>query len=441
MPLKKATRVYAVALSLVAVLATVANAQTAPTLTATANGVQVTINWNNIPGALGYQLEVGTTAGGSQVGVIQLPASIQRPIVVNAPPATYFLRVKGLAVGIVGPASNEVSVTSGAAACTTIAPPSLASSVNGPNATFTWNAVGGAGGYQLQFGTAPGRTDLAHQLGANVTSYTQNVPFTGTFYARVVAGNACGLTAVSNERAFTIGNACATLNPALSASVQGGMVTFAWSGVTGATGAAIELSRFNGQSEASEPINAAAASYQRYIPLEGTFYARIVAQTPCGVTASSYIPFTVTNPNVGGPRTADPAPGTRLPLPGYGREVVQNMANAYRGDLYASCGGSTWMFRVLQELRRRDSRWGLNWKRGHVGDMSHDIISYNYTARPDNLNPEIYLVDVIGGHCGPSPDWNWQDVTAFTPRFSSECAAAGCSSWTIDPYRRQGLVP
>ena len=34
-------------------------------------------------------------------------------------------------------------------------------------------------------------------------------------------------------------------------------------------------------------------------------------------------------------------------------------------------------------LRERDKRWGLNWKRANVGDMSQDVITFNWGPDPD----------------------------------------------------------
>ena len=61
------------------------------------------------------------------------------------------------------------------------------------------------------------------------------------------------------------------------------------------------------------------------------------------------------------------------------------------------------MDRVIDALRLEDTRWGYNWKRGVVGDPSLDVIVYNYSAGPDEGNPNVYGVDILVGHCGPSP--------------------------------------
>ena len=177
----------------------------------------------------------------------------------------------------------------------------------------------------------------------------------------------------------------------------------------------------------------------------GTFFARVRVTTPCGVTDSAEVPFTITDlASGGGPRTPDPPPGQLLPLPSYGESVVRAIANSARGDLQNSCGNETFMFKLLAELRKRDSRWGMNMKRGNQG-LSADIITYNGTNLADGAVARIYLVDAISGHCGGSPDWNWTDVSRATWD-AGQAGVAGCSNqwcslWTIDAYLRAGYPP
>src|SRR5688572_2701841 len=104
MKLMKTLGRLAAILGLVVLVGAEANAQTAPTLTATANGLQVTINWTDVPGATAYLLEAGTTSGGSQIATVPV---VTRPVVVNpVPPGTYFLRVRAVIGVVPGPASN-----------------------------------------------------------------------------------------------------------------------------------------------------------------------------------------------------------------------------------------------------------------------------------------------------------------------------------------------
>ena len=106
---------------------------------------------------------------------------------------------------------------------------------------------------------------------------------------------------------------------------------------------------------------------------------------------------------------------------------VKAYADAHPAELAASCqdSGGTWDFMdgLIAFLQGIDPRVGYNWKRGVVGDPSQDAVSYYHgVGTPVQDSANVYVVDVIGGHCGPSPTPAWNDVT--TPR-----AAGGWSAF------------
>jgi hypothetical protein len=110
-------------------------------------------------------------------------------------------------------------------------------------------------------------------------------------------------------------------------------------------------------------------------------------------------------------RTPDPAPGTLLPLPNMAG-IVAEVAAQNPGALRNSCleFGGNWEFmdRLIDRLRQFDTRWGYNCKRGNCPDLSQDVVAYHAGAGPEeNGALETYTVDVIGGHCGPSPAAWW----------------------------------
>jgi hypothetical protein len=94
------------------------------------------------------------------------------------------------------------------------------------------------------------------------------------------------------------------------------------------------------------------------------------------------------------------------------------VARANPGAIANSCQshGGSWQFmdQVVDTLRTYDTRWGYNGKRGNVNDPSHDAIAYNYGGGADQGSTEVYIVDIVGGHCGPSPGPAWIDVTEAT---------------------------
>jgi hypothetical protein len=133
-------------------------------------------------------------------------------------------------------------------------------------------------------------------------------------------------------------------------------------------------------------------------------------------------------PGGGGGRTPDPAPGQRLPLPSYGYSVVQQVAAARPDLLRNSCQdhGGSWGFMdlVVDTLRTYDTRWGYNWKRGNVGDPSMDVIDYHFGPGRDEGSIDVYIIDIIGGHCGSNPSPSWNDVTGAT------AAGGSIGRWT-----------
>ncbi|MEZ5284065.1 MAG: hypothetical protein R2712_04495 [Vicinamibacterales bacterium] len=262
----------------------------------------------------------------------------------------------------------------------------------------------------------------------------------GTYYARVYAVNGSGRSAPSNEVRIDMlggGGCTAPPAPALSASVSGTTVSFAWTPAAGAsTYPARGRNHPSGPAVLSDlqPAGATSRAYPNAPP--GTYYARIAAIIACGAqTMSGEVGLTVEAPPPGsGPRTPNPPPGQRLPLPNMS-SVVDAIAREYPGDLRNSCGNHTWLFRLVQELRRYDTRWGLNWKRGRVGDLSEDIVNYNFGSEADEGTTNVYIIDVIGGHCGSNPSPAWLDQTEATRQ------AGTIGRWTLQPYLAAGGQP
>lgn len=114
----------------------------------------------------------------------------------------------------------------------------------------------------------------------------------------------------------------------------------------------------------------------------------------------------------GPPQAKPPAP------PPDGFTVVKQVATEHPDWLTSSCldqgGNNQFLFEVVKRLRKLDNRWGLNWKRGKVGDLSQDVVDYHYGEGVSEGSTDVYIIDMIGGHCGPSPTAGWLDVTQAT---------------------------
>jgi hypothetical protein len=106
--------------------------------------------------------------------------------------------------------------------------------------------------------------------------------------------------------------------------------------------------------------------------------------------------------------------------------IVRQVASAFPAAFAHSCqehhGPAGWEFmdRVIDALRSKDGRYGYNAKRGNMNDPSMDVASYFYRPETDvsiHGRAEVYIFDLISGHCGPTPAPFWGDVTDIT--FSS----------------------
>lgn len=124
---------------------------------------------------------------------------------------------------------------------------------------------------------------------------------------------------------------------------------------------------------------------------------------------------TGSGPTPGGPG-GSAGSGPTLPLPNY-LNVVADYANANPAELTNSCqnAGGTWDFMdgVVDALRAIDSRFGYNCKRGNCNDPSHDAIAYYWgEGAPFEGARKVYVIDIIGGHCGPNPTPTWTNQTS-----------------------------
>lgn len=123
-------------------------------------------------------------------------------------------------------------------------------------------------------------------------------------------------------------------------------------------------------------------------------------------------------------RTPDPAAGQRIPLPDV-RAFTQQAANA-RPDLLAqSCPAglkyqnNPWLDYMVDRLRTLDTRWGYNGKPvksaadngGQPVIAAGDEVAFHYGPGPDQNSPDVYLIDLLEGHCGPTPRLTYREFT------------------------------
>ncbi len=148
----------------------------------------LTLDWNNVTNAVGYQVQIGTACGS---GSTYTTTSSQQAITGLASNTTYYWRVR---------ARNSCNTYGIWSACrsfmTKPAPPAVATLQSPSNGactpttvTLNWSNVAGATGYEVQIGSACGQGPVATTTSSQYVA--TNLPG-GTHYWRVRAQDSCG---------------------------------------------------------------------------------------------------------------------------------------------------------------------------------------------------------------------------------------------------------
>ncbi len=239
-----------------------------------------------------YLVDAGTAPGVYNLGSTTFPASTTSTSVGGVPMGTYYLRVRAQNAIGTSPPTAERSATVGA--CTPPGPPgTLTGSSADTLVNLQWSApsTGVTQGYQLAVGTAPGLANLgAQNYAASVTALSGPAPY-GTYFARVLATNVCGVSPPSNEVTLVV-QPCAAAPRAptgLAISKSGTFLTITWSAPAGtpptsytlAVGSAPGLSNL-----AVLPTGNTGTSLAGNAP-PGTYYVRVIAQNACGASGPS----------------------------------------------------------------------------------------------------------------------------------------------------------
>ena len=115
-------------------------------------------------------------------------------------------------------------------------------------------------------------------------------------------------------------------------------------------------------------------------------------------------------------RAPDPPAGQQLPMPNVMPYVLETV-NLYPAAFRNSCqdAGGSWEFmdRLIDRLRLVDLRFGYNGRRGDPNFVGRDEVAYHYSAGPSENSRQVYVWDVIAGHCGSNPQPSNLDMTEF----------------------------
>lgn len=174
-------------------------------LTASSAGSSVTLSWTApLSGSVtSYLIEAGSAPGLSDLASASTGSTATSFSTTGVASGTYYVRVKAITGTATSGPSNEVMLTVGSGSCTgaPTPPAGLTASIVGSTVTLSWNASGGSPqSYRLEAGSSSGLSNLAQvDLGQPATSFTASGVGSGTYYVRVRATNACGISAPSGE--------------------------------------------------------------------------------------------------------------------------------------------------------------------------------------------------------------------------------------------------
>lgn len=165
-------------------------------------GSAVSLGWDAPAGTTPSSYLVDATSGGTTVGPIRVTSTTIRGTLAAG---TYALAVRAVEGGVTGASTNPIAITVPAPAVVPPAPTSLAGAAGAGMAQLTWTPgassadSGNLERYVIEAGTAPGLTDIAAiDTGVIDTLLVAPAP-AGTYYVRVRAKNAFGVSAPSNE--------------------------------------------------------------------------------------------------------------------------------------------------------------------------------------------------------------------------------------------------
>ncbi|MEZ5284064.1 MAG: hypothetical protein R2712_04490 [Vicinamibacterales bacterium] len=404
-------------------------------------GASVTLSWSAVAGATSYRLTAGIAPG---MPLTSFVVGNTTTVTVAAPAVgTYYVQAFATDVAGESVGSNEIPVVVTSLFTPPAAPVNLAAYANGRAALLTWDLGAGGGAptsLVLHAGTSPGASDAGVfplAVGSQLSVPSVNP---GTYYLRLYAVNAGGASLASNEVLFDmpVNGACsAPPARAFTPAVFGRYVQLNWVGVPGAAGYRLDVATSPGGppslTQGFAPGTTRLTVNQA--PL-GVFYGKLTTGFSCGSeTTGPEVAITIDGAPPAGPRTPNPPAGQRLGLPNMS-SLVNQVANERRDLLLQSCrehgGNNRWLFELVRRLRGVDNRWGLNWKRGNRGDMSQDIVTYNFSSDSDEDTTNVYIIDVIGGHCGSNPGPSWIDQTEATRQGGT------IGRWTLLPYLDAG---
>ncbi len=325
------------------------------------------------------------------------------------------------------------------------APTNLTYILNGINLTMSWtHATGPFTHYIIDVGTAPGVVNLAQfsttafvdpsKLPQLLASVNNPVAPTGSYYVAVHGANGNVVGPASTELNIVIPGGCVAPGAPtnLTAIVRGTSSWFMWNAGSGGLPSTYWL---QASSQAGVNFNAGllgqaafgAPAFNVGLPA-GTYFLRAFSTNACGTSGFSNEVSVTANVNTPA-TTPNLVVGDRLPQPDVRALVftlAQQAANQGLLDPFVACPSrpgfpdsnlearktqrNAYIDFMVDNLRNIDRRFGYNAKPTRASIpaiIAGDEIAYHYGSDAPEGSPNVYLVDLLGGHCtGVSGDAN-----------------------------------
>lgn len=255
---------------------------------------QITANWNAVPGATYYELDVATDSGFttfvSGYNALNVGNVVTRNITGLTSGVTYYYRVRAFNGTCIS--SNSLTITY-ATAATPGAPGGLTVVVNScDELTVSWTAGAGATSYEIQWSTNASNfaTILGTTTGITSLTYTITGLTNGVAYKyRIRSVNGCSSSGYTTSASVTLGGALPTRPASITASgALCNQFNVTWPAGTGATSYKIEWSLNAGFAPILGTMSGITALTYTITGLSAstTYYYRVWSENGCGLSAT-----------------------------------------------------------------------------------------------------------------------------------------------------------